>query len=938
MKSTKFFALLLLFGVFLKLSAQERPPINVFYPQDYGGASQNWSISQSDNRYIYIANNKGLLEYNGAKWNLYPSPNQTNLRSVKVIDSLIYTGSYHDFGYWKKDGFGVLNYTSLTKALNIDLLEDEEFWNIMTLDNSILFQSLDRIHIYNKKTKSYNVVESNLKISNLFKVDSNFYFQNLNSNLYKIESGEAILVSNDPILKDNVIVNIYNHNDALLVLTQDNGFFELRNKLLTPWKIPASEALSKVSVFSSIQLENKSFVLGTISDGVICLSTSGNITFKISQSSGLANNTVLSLYEDSDQNIWLGLDNGINCINMKSPYSIYVDNSGTIGSVYTSIVYNNMLYLGSNQGLFVKPLNNNQDFQFVEGTQGQVWFLDIIGTTLFCGHNSGTFIINNKKANKIANIQGTWMVKPVLNHNNLLIQGNYNGLYILHKPNNQWVLKNKIEGFDVSSRYFEFLNNTEIYLNHEYKGLFKLKLNEALTKVVSYSRDTLVDKIISSSLIKHNGELLYTIKNGVYKYSKNNKKFVLDTLFSRLIDEKNFTSGKLVSDNKTNKLWSFSSKGIHFLTSSKLSGAQKITNIPFHEDVRKDVVGYESVTPLDNERFLFGSISGYVVLDLSKIQNYSPTININQIAVSNLKANDTIKLVDLKEAAEFENNEDNIQFSYSIPEFLKTQKPEYQYKLEGIYNNWSDWSTNGTVFFENLPFGSFTFYVRGKVGNQPTLNTEAYTFTIKRPWFLTNTAIAGYILILLLFSFFMHNVYKRYYRKQRERILQKTKREFELNELENKQQLMRLRNEKLREDIDNKNRELGSSTMNLIRKNEFLRTIKKELEKVKEEKKNLNSVIKIIDKNLNNNDDWNLFQEAFNNADKDFLKKIKQAHPTLTANDLRLCAYLRLNLSSKEIAPLLNISSRSVEVKRYRLRKKMELPHEASLSDYILEI
>ena len=85
-------------------------------------------------------------------------------------------------------------------------------------------------------------------------------------------------------------------------------------------------------------------------------------------------------------------------------------------------------------------------------------------------------------------------------------------------------------------------------------------------------------------------------------------------------------------------------------------------------------------------------------------------------------------------------------------------------------------------------------------------------------------------------------------------------------------------------------------------------------------------------------DTWTVFKEAFDNADNDFLKKVKQAHPSLTPNDLRLCAYLRLNLSSKEIAPLLNISVRSVEIKRYRLRKKMDLPHEQGLVEYILYI
>ena len=148
---------------------------------------------------------------------------------------------------------------------------------------------------------------------------------------------------------------------------------------------------------------------------------------------------------------------------------------------------------------------------------------------------------------------------------------------------------------------------------------------------------------------------------------------------------------------------------------------------------------------------------------------------------------------------------------------------------------------------------------------------------------------------------------------------------------------MALNNEKLRQEIESKNRELAISTMSLIKKNEFLNTIKSELnDKVKDS--NLKSVIRIIDKNINNKDDWNLFEEAFNNADKDFLKKVKSRHAALTSNDLRLCAYLRLNLSSKEIAPLLNISPRSVEVKRYRLRKKMELEHDVNLTDYILSI
>jgi DNA-binding CsgD family transcriptional regulator len=158
-----------------------------------------------------------------------------------------------------------------------------------------------------------------------------------------------------------------------------------------------------------------------------------------------------------------------------------------------------------------------------------------------------------------------------------------------------------------------------------------------------------------------------------------------------------------------------------------------------------------------------------------------------------------------------------------------------------------------------------------------------------------------------------------------------------LSELESDQKLMKLKNEKLEIDIESKNRELAISTMSLIKKNEFLSTIKTELQ-ANNNSSDLKKVIKIIDNNINNTDDWKLFKEAFDNADKDFLKLVKERHSSLTPNDLKLCAYLRLNLSSKEIAPLLNISPRSVEVKRYRLRKKMDLPPKTSLTNYILDI
>jgi DNA-binding CsgD family transcriptional regulator len=208
---------------------------------------------------------------------------------------------------------------------------------------------------------------------------------------------------------------------------------------------------------------------------------------------------------------------------------------------------------------------------------------------------------------------------------------------------------------------------------------------------------------------------------------------------------------------------------------------------------------------------------------------------------------------------------------------------------------------------------------------------------VLRPWYLTYWAIGGYLLGLLVLSLGVHRLYQSHYRKEQRRIVEENKRKIKQGKLKAKKKIIEIRNAQLQQEIESKNRELAVSTMSLIKKNEFLNTLKDQLKSV-EDLAQIRSVIRTIDRNISNEDDWKFFEEAFNNADKDFLHKVKELHPELTPNDLKLCAYLRLNLSSKEIAPLLNISVRSVEVKRYRLRKKMNLVHEKSLTEYILEL
>jgi AraC family chitin signaling transcriptional activator len=932
--------LLILLMFLQNMFGQELPPIQNFYPSDYNAENQNWAISQSSEKLIYVANNKGLLEFNGAAWKLYPSPNETIMRSVIAIDNRIYTGCYMEFGYWVMDDLGVLQYTSISKEMDVKMIEDEEFWHIVNIDDWIVFQSLNRIYIYNVQDGKVSTIESSTTITNVFKVNENIYFQRINNGIFKIENGKDVLVFDDEAIKDVEVINIFpSEKEELLVLTRDDGFYNSENSSLVRWETSAYDQLSNMSFYSGIRLNDNSFALGTISNGMVYLTEKGDLIYHIDQNKGISNNTVLSLFEDADDTIWLGLDNGISYLNRNSPFREYNDEKGTLGSVYASAIVDRILYIGTNQGLFYRSLEGNNTFNFIEGTQGQVWSLKEIDNTLFCGHNSGTFIIERDKATKISSIQGTWNIEKLGNISNLLIQGNYDGLYILEKSNNEWKLRNKIKGFNNSSRYFETFGN-EIFVNHEYKGVFKVLVDSTFFKVENVSIDTLI-KGSNSGIVKYNKELLYSYANGIFKYENPSKTFVKDSILSKVYTEDEYISGKLIVNEKSNDLWLFTDTNISFISPGALTNMPKINNIPLKKQVRKGVIGYENILRLEgiyDNTYLLGTTNGYITvnLDALKIKNFQAHIG-SVIIGSNKKDNEIKNSLNKQLKGSFKSDENNLKISYYTPEFNKFLKSNYQFQLLGIYDDWSNWSENSTATFENLPFGDYTFRVRAKIGNTLSNSIATYSFTIAKPWYISNVMIAIYALGVLLFSFFMHNIYKRYYTKQRQELINKNKQELELAQLQNEKEIIRIKNEQLEADFKSKSKELAASTMSIIKKNELLTTIKDELHSIDDES-SVTPVINIIDKSLKKNDDWELFQEAFNNADSEFLKKIKTLHPSLSPNDLKLCAYLRLNLSSKEIAPLLNISSRSVEIKRYRLRKKLNLLHEENLVNYILEL
>lgn len=909
------------------VSAQELPPVVNYTTNDYSAGNQNWMVSQTANKVIYVANNNGLLQFNGAQWTLYPTPNGSIMRSVKCDANRIYTGCYMDFGYWEPNENGTLAYQSIIEQTGVKLQEDEQFWDIFIEDGYVLFQSLNALYSYDITAKSLTNVVSNAQISKFFKVDERFFYQDLNKGLLEIKNGKGQILSSDPFFKEKVVIKFFKVQSQLLFITSDNTIYELENT--TPKLVAVNAFTNGVRVYSAQLLSDDTLMLGTISHGIVNVNLNGTVNYSLDASNGLVNNTGLSLFEDLDKNVWVGLDNGISTLSLDSGFKTFKDENGKLGTVYTSLYDNGFIYIGTNQGLFVKK-DGEQKFSMIESTQGQVWVLKKINGFIFCGHNDGTFIINGKNASYVKNTAGVWDLQGVENQPDLILQGAYAGFYMLQREGDSWVLRNKLEGFNISSKDFA-LDGSTIYVSHEYKGVFKIELNEDLTTAKNVTLLKKLGKGITSDILALNGDVIYANSKGVFIKSKGSNDFRKDNTLSAIYN-KGYISSTLVKDN-ANSFWIFTKNHLNKITRQQINGTYKVESIPLEDYVRSEKRGYENLTAISGNHYLLGSSYGYMMLNMNGHRKIAHKVFINSVV--NAKGNEQIaKALNQPVTVTYEDN--NVTIFFNTPVYEGYHNAVYRYKISGDAD-WSDWDSATSTSFKNLDHGNYTFEVQSMVNSNLSDNIAVIQITVERPYYLSNWAIAIYVLLLLAIVALINKLYNRYFKKQQAEALEKQQKELELRNLENEKDLIKLRNDKLRADIDARNRELAVSTMSMIKKNETLNEIKLELEKLQSSSQ-VKSVKKLVEDNLGDKQDWITFEKAFNNADKDFFQKIKELHPSLSSGDLRLCVYLRLNLSSKEIAPLLNISPRSVEIKRYRLRKKLGLDRDDSLSSYIVEI
>ena len=877
-----------------------------------------------------------MLEYDGLNWRLYPSPNHSEVRALHAVGNRIYMGCYGDFGYWDKGNSGRLQFTSLVNQMSEELGEDEEFWNITQFGNYFIFQSLKRLYFYNSETATIHYVEAPSERARLFRVKDRLLFQIADEGIVELYEGKTRPFADGQGISDKVVVQISVVGTEIVMINEDGEFFVWEHENLTSWRPIDEENLRGVKVYSALYTKKREWILGTINKGVIVLDEEGRILSKIDRSKGLLNNTVLNIFEDQQGVLWLGLDNGISLLFQQSAFREYRDELGELGVVYAAARVEDQLFLGTNQGLYKYVDGPESRFELIPGSSGQVWTLKQEGDVLLGGHNSGVFRYQNNQFVWLNKGTGVFTIQDVPDRPDLHLLGTYEGLGVLSSQTGNWEFLRQIPGFSVTSRFFVWTGENTLCVNHEYKGLFNVKLNEDFTQANLLNQHTPYGQ--SSALIQFRDYSIYGHNNGIEVWDQANSQWTRDTTLMRLLhSDSDSLEGILIPDEAGGVLWGIGQNGLFLISQQKIDGRFVGQQLDLSTEVRQTLgtAGFECISRIGEESYLIGRNEGFLILDITKLGE-------NPHELSLLSAHQELfsqesRVMNIQDL-EFDLGDEpgELVLEMGVNQIPVYQEVYYQYRIPGEVDAWSDWTTDPIIRLSGLPIGEYNVEFRSRINTSFNTNDLQIGLVIKSPWYARWWAVVLYILGFLLALLVIHYIYRSYYKKEQERLDLKAQEERIQESREAQQRITQMEYERLQQEMESKNRELAVSTMSMIKKNEFLNEIKKQLQSTDLDE--VKPIIRKINRSLSNEDDWKFFENAFNQADQHFLKKIKKTHPDLTSNDLKICAYLRLNLSSKEIAPLLNISVKSVEVKRYRLRKKLGIQAKQSLIDYILEV
>lgn len=927
---------------------QPQAGVQTFARNQYKAGAQNWAMARDKNQRLYIANNEGLLVFDGKNWQLFPVPNHTILRSIAFgADGNLYAGAQDELGYFAPDGVGRLSYTSLKALLPETKRHFPDVWQTVATGKTVFFRTNEAIFVFDGQKISIHKPASVWQSLHLH--HGKALAQDRTKGLLSYSDGafKTLIAANK--LPANFLITGLSayHGDTSLLCTEKSGLWYLVGDQLIPF-VAQNKAFDIKQHFTALNvLGNKSVMLGSYFNGLFHLSKDGRLLQNISSTSGLQNNTIRCLHADETGSVWMGLDNGLAAFQYQNAIRHINPPAFNNGVGYAALLFQNQLYYALSTGIQVQPMADTSNLANMATPptviqKGLSWNIQAIDNKLLASRDDGLWQINNRQAKPLLSGSGFWAVRKTSTPNQWLA-GSYLGLHTLMVENNNIKPLEMLSGFSESSRYVE-TDGEHVWVSHPYLGVYRINRTSGESTLFTQQNGLPTD--LDNHVFKVNNKVVFATRKGIYAYNAVSKRMEPAADFVLIFGKRPI---RYLKEAPNGNIWFVQEKMVGVVDRSGTEA--QLHYIP--ELSNKIVSGFENIFVANDNNALVGSDVGFYHVNFEQYKQQLRPFSVYLTQIKAIADADSILYGGFNPQKVANNislpySLNSLQFSFATTLPGQTYNLEFSYMLQGFEQSWSSWSPKAEQDYTNLREGTYTLHIKARKSPSHESEVATYTFRIEPPIYRTIWAYLLYATAVAAFIFMLLKAQGRRYRKRQEaRRLEDQKRFAEEQRrmaYEHQLALEHAEKEKLAKEIEHKNAELASTTMNLVQKKEFILKLKYELQQlqkttdVTEDQPELKKLLKTLSEEEKLDKEWDQFAQHFDSVYGDFLAKLRSMFPSLKPHELQLCAYLRMNLSSKEIAPLMSISVRGVEIGRYRMRKKLNLSTEENLTQFLMGI
>lgn len=922
----------------------------VFIPNVTNLASTNaicrqhcWSATQDNETGImYFGTDLGVLSYDGTHFILIPIQEKLPVRSVLATNGRIYVGSYCEFGFFEKDENGLLRYESLSSRLGNDMLKDEDFWCIVERGGDVYFSSFRNICRFDGD-KVEMVSHDNQVPLYIFKYANNLYMQPMQGSFTALSNEMKPTGTYRNLPEGAKVVSVLDAGtEGFMVCTEVEGIWTIKEGNASRFRTTVDNDLADSHVNRAIKLKDGTILLGTIHNGLYAVDSNGNTLWHYNIDNGLGNNTVLGVFEDMKGNVWVMMDFGISLIHLSEPYTILKPVAGepSIGTVYAINRIDDTIYIGTNQTLY-NYSQTQGDLKGVFDVGTQIWHITPIEDVTFIGGNSMTYIIGRNGNVQKFDRNSTSLKRAVIHGQDVLVESSYYNLRIYRKDETgRWNFSNTVDGFGSIIRNIEVDNDGALWCAHMNSGVYRIELSPDLTKVESQMKFTVPGKgekpLNKAFVMKIRGQVV--VSNGYRLYQFNDSRNILEPLSNFESDLPSVKGVTGVTHIDNNTFW-VASENEYDKVKFENGHYRLLLTIPLGQFAMQSNGDNNHVFVNRDDGTCYFALNNGIgrVMDNDTDNMTVPPFTLVSVE-SGTENGDIVQLPLADDTNPVIRG--NISFKFGFPNF-DHYPYKFSYKVEGRHRE--------ALITDEAEFRVVGLIPGDYVMNASVLDMEGnevesiiYPFSVPPPIYATWWAILLYIISFVILAILIAKWSNRKVMKRKERKYQIEKNQRDLKIMEQEKIISEQQEQLLRAELASQGKQLASLAFDIQSKEKMIENLKKNLlefsRKGRLESRELNELVRIINSDKLDKEVWDVFQQNFDLIHENFFRKLTALCPNLTSTDIKFCAMLRLNLSTKDIARLSNLSIRGVETARYRLRKKLNIPGKISIVQYLIDM